>query len=357
VGEILDGAFTALRRNPKATLGLSAIVMTFYGVVTTGAGLAFSHLVNGVPLPPQGQTLTSAQARQLAEHFAQVVLPAFAVALIVTFLVDTILTGMLTAVIGHSVLGRQVSITEAWRLTRPRLWPLIGASLLQLLVLLGTLGVGGGLAVVIGIVLIASHVQAVGVLIIVVGVIAALVFTVIFGVRLAVAASAVVLEGQGPAASLGRSWRLIKRSSWRVFGILLLTQLIVLIAAGVLQVPFAVINAITGHGSGGVFVGLGSSSTSSGPDVTAAIIAGVGSIVATSVTRPVLAGARVLLYVDLRMRREGLDMALQSATSQAGQAPEFGSVWTDQPGQTRPGQPQPGQPQPGQSGAPDQQRW
>jgi hypothetical protein len=152
----------------------------------------------------------------------------------------------------------------------------------------------------------------------------------------------VVLEGHGPAASLGRSWRLIKRSSWRVFGILLLTQLIVLIAAGVLQVPFAVINAITGHGSGGVFTGLGSSSTSSSTDVTAAIVAGIGSIVARSVTRPVLAGARVLLYVDLRMRREGLDMVLQSATSQTGQAQDFGSVWTDQPGQ---------------SGTSDQQRW
>ena len=36
VGEILDGAFTSIRRNPKATLGIAAVVLTISGVITTG---------------------------------------------------------------------------------------------------------------------------------------------------------------------------------------------------------------------------------------------------------------------------------------------------------------------------------
>src|SRR6266851_3911479 len=35
VGEILDGAFSSIRQNPKATLGLSAILLTITGVIST----------------------------------------------------------------------------------------------------------------------------------------------------------------------------------------------------------------------------------------------------------------------------------------------------------------------------------
>src|SRR6516225_8193246 len=35
VGEILDGAFTSIRRNPKATIGIAAIVLTVSAVITT----------------------------------------------------------------------------------------------------------------------------------------------------------------------------------------------------------------------------------------------------------------------------------------------------------------------------------
>ncbi len=361
VSEILDGAFTALRRNPKATLGLSAIVMTVYGIITTGSTLVLTHLVKGVALPPQGQPLTDAQVRQVFEHIGEVVLPQLAITLVVGFLADTILIGMLTAVIGHSVLGRHVSITDAWRIASPRLGALIGSTLLAGLVFSGVMVVGGIVSVVIGAVLIALHAAPAGVLLIIVGLIATLVFTVVFWVRFAVAAPAVVLEGQGPAVSLSRSWRLTKKSSWRVFGILLLTELIVLVATGVLQVPFGVIGAIAGHGSGGILA-FGGGSTS--PSVVVSIISAIGGIVAGSVARPILAGARVLLYVDLRMRREGLDLALQSAASQQGPAAtEFGAVWSGQPsqpgtsgpaGSTGPG----GMPgQTGTVGPPDQQRW
>jgi hypothetical protein len=365
VGEILDGAFTAVRRNPKATLGLAAIVMTVYGIVTAGSTLILLHLVNGAN---QDQTLT-------ATRFGEIVVPTYGIVGVVAFLADAILTGMLTAVVGHGVLGRQISIGDAWRIAWPRFWALVGSTLLEGLILFLTLLVGVGVSAGIGAALIAGHVAPVGILIIVVGSLTTLVFTVIFAVRFAVAAPTVVLEGRRPAASLRRSWSLIRKSSWRVFGIILLTELIVLVASGVLEVPFGVISAIVGHGSGGTIT-FGGTSTTGSVSVTATIIGAIGGIVAGSVTRPVLAGTRVLLYVDLRMRREGLDIALQAATSEPGQAAtEFGSIWGGQPdaagqhdqpdqagqlGQSnQAGQPgQPGQPGQGPTAwPPDQQRW
>jgi hypothetical protein len=40
----------------------------------------------------------------------------------------------------------------------------------------------------------------------------------------------------------------------------------------------------------------------------------IGAIAAGTVTRPITAGVTVLLYVDMRMRKEGLDLALRSAS-------------------------------------------
>ena len=54
----------------------------------------------------------------------------------------------------------------------------------------------------------------------------------------------------------------------------------------------------------------------------------IGTIAAGTVTRPISAAVTVLLYVDMRMRKEGLDLALRTA---AGGAPladsEFAAAW------------------------------
>ena len=347
VGEILDGAFSAVRRTPLPTLGFAAIVMTVYGVVVTGTTLALTHLVKGVTAPVAGHPLTSANAGYLGK----VEVPELAVVIIAQFLATTLLTGMLASVLGHSVLGRPISAAQAWRLTRERLGALFGSVLLSWVIVFGTMIGGSLLSVLAWAGLRAGHVAPLGVLLMVIAIPASGVFGVIFLVRLAIAPGAVMLEGQRPVASIRRSWRLVRKSSWRVFGILLLAELIVLVATGVLTVPFSVIGTLVGgHGSSGGILTFGT--TGSGTPVVTAIIIGVGGIVAGAVTRPVIAGVQVLLYVDLRMRREGLDIALQSAVSEGGgqPAPDFGQVWAAGPSTA-------GQPEQGDTPPPDQQRW
>src|SRR5262249_20374407 len=59
-----------------------------------------------------------------------------------------------------------------------------------------------------------------------------------------------------------------------------------------------------------------------------------------AVARPISAGVAVLLYVDLRMRREGLDLVLQTAAGSGG-APtgdEFASLWRPGGQAAQPGQ-------------------
>jgi len=324
IGEILDGAFTSIRRNPRATLGIAAILLTMSGVITTAATLALVHAVGTVTLPSPGQQLTQAQVNHLLSQLVDVFLPLAGISIVLSFVVDIVLTGLLTVVIGRSVLGHKITAGDAWRIARPRLPALLGVTLLIPLIIVGL-----SLAVTV-IVLVLAIANAPGGLIALVavpGFIAALCLSIWFSIMFRMAGPAVVLERERAVASLGRSWRLVRGSFWRVFGITLLAGLIVLVTSGVLQIPFSLLSSLAGHGgspfTGGAFFGGG------GGSVAAVIISAIGGIVAGSVARPISAGVAVLLYVDLRMRREGLDLVLQTAA--AGEGPptgdELASVW------------------------------
>ena len=141
----------------------------------------------------------------------------------------------------------------------------------------------------------------------------ALVLAIWIPTMLSLVTPVVVLEGTGPWRALARSWRLVWRSFWRVFGILLLAEIIVGVAGGILQLPFTVVASVAG-GSG---LSLGS------------VISVLGSIAAGTVTQPITAAVTVLLYVDRRMRREGLDLALSTAAGNGGPLDEgeFAAAW------------------------------
>src|SRR5215472_12049668 len=318
VGELLDGAFTSIRRNPRATLGIAAILLTASAVITTAVSLLLVHYIGTVTLPSPGQKLTDAQATRLLTRILEVLAPTVAVSAVLAFIVDTVLTGLLTVVIGRLVLGHKITAGEAWRIARPRIPALVGATLLIPLILIGVWAV---YAVVLVIFALAHAPGALIGLLAGVGAIAAIVLTIWFSIMFRMAGPAVVLEREGPAQALARSWRLVRGSFWRVLGITLLAGLIVLVTAGVLQIPFGLLAAMAGGGN--------SLLPSTGGNVASILISAVGGVVAGAVARPISAGVAVLLYVDLRMRREGLDLVLQTAAS-SGAAPagdEFASLW------------------------------
>jgi hypothetical protein len=316
VGEILSGALTSIRQNPAATLGLSVILLTCYGIASAAVSLALRGVLTILHIS-SGQPLTHAQARHVLFEVFAVVLPSLLGLFAVGLLVELILTGLLTVVIGRGVLGRKLSMGEAWQLALPRLPAIIGAIALTALCVVAPWAAVAVLVVILAL----AHITAAAIVVGALGGIASICLTIWLSVMLSLATPAVVLERQGPAGALVRSWRLVRRSFWRVFGILLLAAIIVFFASLVLQVPFSIVETLAG-GSGGIF-GLAAART-----VAAVIIGSVGSIVAGAVTRPISAGVTVLLYVDMRMRKEGLDLALQSAAgSQQLTGDEFEAVW------------------------------
>jgi hypothetical protein len=315
VGEILDGAFASIRRNPKAILGLAAVVMTISAVISAVITRTLLNL-GSLNLPSPGQQLTTAQATHLVGRIVAVALPAFGLSILLTIIVQAILAGLLAPIIARGVAGQQISAAEAWRITRPRLPSLLLATLLVLLAGLGPVLIIG---LIVGIALLAGAPAAVYGGIVLLG-LAALVLTIWLSTMLSLVTPVVVLENEGPVRALARSWRLVRRSFWRVFGITLLAGIIVAIAGGILQLPFTFFGAVLGSGTG------------------ATVILVIGAIAAGTVTRPITAGVTVLLYVDMRMRKEGLDLALRTASG------------SGQPGPGQPGAGLPGSGLPGSGG-------
>jgi hypothetical protein len=337
LGDILSGAFTLIRRNPTTTLGLSAIVLTVYAIFSTGITKGIESLLGGLNLPVPGQVLTPAQAENLGIRLVAVTVPLLVLSLVLAFLIQNVLTGMLTATIGRGVLGRKVNLREAWQLGRP--WAVLGAAGLVVLIFLG-LWVP---LIVIVILLAVAHAGAFAGIVGVLGFLTAFVVSILFAVRLSLAAPVVVLERLAPADAIRRSWQLVGGSFWRLFGIYILTAIIVGIASFIVEIPFAIASGIANSSSDSGNLTTLAATTS----LTALVITAIGSIVAGSITRPVSAGVTVLLYMDLRMRREGLDLALQNAAqNQQLAGDEFATIWRPAaPGQgPAPGSGTPGMP-------------
>jgi hypothetical protein len=135
-------------------------------------------------------------------------------------------------------------------------------------------------------------------------------------VRFSFAPAAAVLEGASPLTALRRSARLVRGAWWRTFGITLLGGLIACIVAIVVNVPFRfamptpqpyTTSTRTSVSMSEVYV---QSLPDLGPALVLSAIAGVFVQLFFMVFMPLLSG---LLYIDQRIRREGLADVLMRA--------------------------------------------
>jgi hypothetical protein len=295
VGEILDGAISYIRANPVATLGLAAIVITISQLIQLPVVILAMDQLRGITDEVALEEMMTAVGASTTTSL----LAAF-----VSFIATTVLSGMLIAVLSQAVLGRKMSIGEAWAAVRGRIPGLLGLTLLTALLLILVMIVGS-IPLVISAVTESGAVAVVGVLFLLasIGVMAWL------GVSWSLAAPAYVLEGIPVTEALRRSFRLVRTQWWRVFGILLLGGIIAALLSLILELPFSfAADAVGGSPDPADPFG--------GTTMVGIVVASIGTIIAGTVTAPFSAGISGLLYFDQRIRREALDIELARAAQQ-----------------------------------------
>ncbi|GAA2964461.1 DUF7544 domain-containing protein [Streptomyces enissocaesilis] len=312
VGEILDGAVSTLRAHWRTVLGITVTV----AVITQICDVLIQRYL--LPEPAQvdpDATPSEALSQSLDAMQATLVgaFPSFVITLIATLFT----TALLTMVVSRSVLGRPVTLSDAWREAKPRLPQLLGLTLLLTAMAVGIMAVGIVPGVLLG--------SEAGIVLSLLGGLAAFVVTLWLMIRFSLASPALMLERQSIMKSLSRSAKLVSGAWWRIFGILLLTGLLTFIVSMIIAVPFGLIAYAADDGLGGLLTG-------QAPEFgwPFLIITGIGAVIAASITYPISAGVSVLLYVDQRIRREALDLELARAAGVPGYGPQ-------QPTDTTPG--------------------
>jgi hypothetical protein len=183
-------------------------------------------------------------------------------AALVGILTYLVLTGAITRAVAAEVAGEDPSVEQSYRFGFHRL-----GSVLLVSVLVGLATIGGLILFVIP-----------GIWI---------------GVRLAVSVEALVVEGRRGTQAMGRSWELVGGHWWHAFGALVVAGLLTGIVNAVITAPF---------------------------NNTGWFVQAIAAAVATVITLPYGVLVGVLLYLDLRARKERLTMETLRADLQASAA-------------------------------------
>jgi hypothetical protein len=167
-----------------------------------------------------------------------------------TILIFTVLTGAMTRAVAAEVAGEDPSLEQSYRFGFHRLGSVL------------VVGILVGLATIAGLIVFILP----GIWI---------------GVRLAVAIEALVVENRRGTEAMRRSWELTDGHFWHALGTLLIAAVLTGVVNSLVTLPF---------GQSGWFM------------------QGLASAVATTVTMPFSALVGVLLYLDLRARKEQLSL-------------------------------------------------
>jgi hypothetical protein len=291
VGELLDGAFTLIRRYPAAVLSFAAVVMLVVEVIEFPLLYASLHHTQAA-LTSNTTTNSGVGVRFGLDG------TGYVVGLIVT----TLLSGLLAPVVGQAVLGRPMSAGAAWQAARARIGRLLGVTAVVVLIEVAVVAVPA----LPGAILLGAGATAAGITLLVLGIIAGLVTLVWVTVMLTFAPTALMFEKQGIRAAIARSRLLVRGSWWRTFGIQLLAAVIAGTVSGIISVLFIIAG------------GLGTLATAhplSHFTFTALLVTTIGGFLAGLIVRPFTGGVNALLYIDRRMRAEALDLTLQQAAA------------------------------------------
>ncbi|MFD2793199.1 hypothetical protein ACFS27_06530 [Promicromonospora vindobonensis] len=299
LGELYDGAFGAVRHNPGVTLGLTAIIVVVAVAIGTLVSIPLTTLFTDLFADLFAEIGSDPAFDDLG--FTQDVLGVTYGSLLGTSLLLMLATplamGVMAVSVSDSVIGRKISVSAAWRRVGKRAWFLIGFSLLSTVAVLVAYAVAVGIVAalfvvdptlgLIGLFLVLAALVVVGVW----------VFT-----RLLLVPPALAVEGGGFWTTVRRAWRLTRGTFWRVLGIYLLTSLILGIIGQVVAFPIGMVM--------GLFMATANSAALAASYGITYVITGGMSVL-------FLGGVIALLYIDTRMRREGLDVQLQTAAATA----------------------------------------
>ena len=299
-GTLLWAPFRTLRRNPAATFGTGLVVQLASALIAAAVlvpvFLVFSARVTQASIEEQDAVITGS---------ISIVLLTMLVPVVVSIVATAFLQGVMVVDVGTGTIGERLGFGALWRRAAARIWPLIGWTALVAVAVLLLIGLAVA-AIVLAFVIGDPLAIAITILLVVVAALGVAVLAAWLGTKLALVPSVIVLERAGIGRAIRRSWQLTDGYFWRTLGTLLLVGVILNVAAQVVVQPVSIVGSLLA-----VLI----DPTGTGPALTITIVTTVVSallsLVIGAVTSVVQAALIAVIMIDLRMRKEGLDLELQ----------------------------------------------
>ena len=298
-GTILGRSFSALRHNPKVLLGFAMVVQTVAYLVVTVAisGIAFASF-SRLDTVPAG---TDEWDAVLTGSITLTALSGLVLGLLAGA-VGVLVQAVVISDVLHAAVAEKMTLRMLWQRVRPVAWRLIGYTILLSLAIGVIVIIVGGLIAVLAVAVPAAAV-ILGILVI----LAAIPISLWLAVKLLLVPAVLIVEHTSLGAALGRSWRLSRGRFWVILGILVLVSLVFGAVAQVVSIPFSflasaltTVIAPTGDESAAAIIGI----------VATLGLTQIVTLLIQSVAVIVQSTAAGLVYIDCRMRHEGLDLDL-----------------------------------------------
>jgi hypothetical protein len=298
-GTILGRSFAALRSNPRVLLGFALVVQTLAYIVVLVAvlGIAFASFSRLDTLQPGSDEFDAVMAGSVAiTLIAGVVLALAAGAL------GVLVQGIVVTEVAHAAVAERLTLGALWRQVKPIAWRLIGYAALLMLVIVGAIAVVG-----VATVAIAAVAGPAAIVLVLLVFLASIPLTMWLSVKLLLVPAAIILERATLGTAIARSWTLTRGRFWPVLGVIVLISFVFGFVAQAVSIPFSLLSS----GLGTIIA----PTRSAEPTAIIGIIAGglltqVVTLLIQSVAIVVQSTATAIIYIDCRMRREGLDLDL-----------------------------------------------
>ncbi|MFE6995274.1 hypothetical protein ACFVAE_04900 [Microbacterium sp. NPDC057659] len=305
-GMLLGRAFAALRHNPKVLFGFAVVVQVLsllIVLIVLGAIITASVLRLQTVQPGSDDALTI-QAGTVGLSIVFGIL-----AVLLSAAVAVVLQGIVAADVALAALSRQGTLRALWKRMAPSFWRLLLYAVLQGLAIGAAFALIGFaiFAVAAGAGLAGTDATALTIILTIALGIACIPLFVWLSTKLLLVPSILVLERATLRTALARSWRLTRGRFWVAFGVVFLISLIMGVAANVVSVPGTLITSIvmgivapTGDPGVGQIVVM----------VLAVLVPQLLVFAVQAIGQVVQCTGATLVYIDSRMRYEGLDQTL-----------------------------------------------